>query len=870
MHSEKGIIIQKNKFLMKILYGILLYVCTLGNIISQTTFSYFLPQSVKYDSTIPTPKKIIGHEVGEWHITHDRLVQYMYALAQASNRITIQEQARTYENRPTLLLTITSLENHQKIGNIQATHLNFSNPIHSFILNTDTMPVVLWMGYSIHGNEASGSNAALLVAYHLAAAQDKNTTEWLKHTIVLLDPSFNPDGLNRFATWVNMHKSKNLVSDPYSREFNEVWPQGRTNHYWFDMNRDWLFAQLPESKGRIRSFQKWRPNVLTDHHEMGSEATFFFQPGIPSRRNPLTPDRNVALTKKIALFHSKALDKIGALYYTQESFDDFYYGKGSTYPDIQGAIGILFEQASARGHKRQTTHGILSFPFAIKNHFVTSLSTLEAAYTHRKELLEYQRTFYMKNIQNAKSDDLKAYIFSEEYDQVRLFHFMEILQIHKIRIYRSNEDIILKEKTYSKEHTYIVPLSQPQYRLIKTIFSTQITFNDSLFYDVSTWTLPLAFNMSYDEIRKKDFSKAFLGKEVKKLSFPSGKWIGGKSKIAYAFDWSPYFAPRSLYRLQAAGIRTKVNTKQMEIRIENISKNFNYGTISVPLGIQTTSREKIESILTEIMQKDGIDIYALKTGLSIKGVDLGSNALKNLKKPIVALFVGDGINAYEAGEVWHLLDQRYHMPISHIEIATFNEINPQKYNTLIMVQGQYGKIDSKKMKMWIQNGGTLILIKNAAKWASQRGIIDLKFKKSIPLDTTSVRSYSFLQNDIGKNYIGGAILEAKIDITHPLGYGYTSNKIALFRNSTLFVEKRKNPYASPVLYTENPLLSGYISNENKQLISETVSVAVNVLGKGKIISLIDNPNFRGFWYGTNKLFANAIFFGRIIDVTSAK
>src|SRR6185503_10904272 len=289
---------------------------------------------------------------------------------------------------------ITSQKNLAKLEQIRQQHVELTDPTKSGSLNLDNMPIVVWMGHSIHGNEQSGSNAALLGAYYLTAALGPQIDDLLEHVVILFDPSFNPDGMQRFSTWVNQHKSKNLVSDPNSREFSEVWPGGRFNHYWFDLNRDWLPAVHVESQNRLKWYHMWKPNILTDHHEQGSNATFFFQPGVPSRVNPLTPDKNQELTAKLGKFHAAFLDRIGSLYFTKENYDDFYYGKGSTYPDINGAIGILFEQASSRGHAQQTANGILRFPFTIRNQFVTALSTLEGAKALRKEFLSWQRDFY--------------------------------------------------------------------------------------------------------------------------------------------------------------------------------------------------------------------------------------------------------------------------------------------------------------------------------------------------------------------------------------------------------------------------------------------------------------------------------------------
>lgn len=336
--------------------------------------NYYLP-AIKYDAAIPTPEEFLGYQIGEWHISHDQQYSYLKKLAGLSPRIILKEHARSYEHRPLVHLIITSPANHSRLEEIKTRHLAISDPERSGEVDIADAPVVIYQGFSIHGNEPSGANAAPLVAYYLAAAQGPEIDRMLDEMIILLDPSFNPDGLNRFASWVNTHKNVNLATDPDDREYNEAWPRGRTNHYWFDLNRDWLPVQHPESKGRIEVFHDWKPNVLTDHHEMGSNSTFFFMPGEPTRVHPLTPKKNQELTSKIGSFHAAALDEIGSLYYSGEGYDDFYYGKGSTYPDINACIGILFEQGSARGHLQATDNGLLSFPFAIRNQVTAALST---------------------------------------------------------------------------------------------------------------------------------------------------------------------------------------------------------------------------------------------------------------------------------------------------------------------------------------------------------------------------------------------------------------------------------------------------------------------------------------------------------------
>ncbi|MEX2232271.1 MAG: M14 family metallopeptidase, partial [Cyclobacteriaceae bacterium] len=523
---------------------------------AQPDLSYYLPENVIYDSLIPTPASVIGHQVGEFHVTHDRLVHYMQILDKASDRITLEITGYTHEARPLLLLTITSPQNHRNIESIRTTHIQLADPGRSAGLNTSTMPAVFYLGCSIHGNEASGSNAGLLIAYHLAAAKGPEIESALQNTVILLDPSFNPDGLQRFSTWVNSRKSKMTSPDPNDMEHHEPWPGGRTNHYWFDLNRDWLVAQQPESQARIKKFHQWKPNVLTDHHEMGTNYTFFFQPGVPSRSHPITPAKNFELTKKMGEFHAKALDEIGSLYYTQEGYDDYYYGKGSTFPDAQGAIGILFEQASSRGHLQESDNGILTFPFTIRNQFTTALSSLKAVNAMREELLNYQRQFFRDAAAENSKDPVKAFIFGSSKDEARACHLAEIITRHEIVVYKPAARQAHSGKIFETESSFIVPLNQPQYKLLKGMFEKRTTFQDSLFYDISSWTLSLASGIEFEELR----SMPSLGEKILSVRMPAGKLIGSRSEYAYAFESYGYYAPRAIYRLLKAGVRVKVAT----------------------------------------------------------------------------------------------------------------------------------------------------------------------------------------------------------------------------------------------------------------------------------------------------------------------
>ena len=832
-------------------YLLLFFIGLYLNIFSQNSNVdlkyYFSNQESVFNESIPTPESVIGHQVGKWHVTHDKLIQYMEVLAKSSDRITIENRGFTYEDRPLILLTITSKENHQNINKIKKEHKEISDG--NKMDDYKDLPVIIYQGFSIHGNEASGSNASLLLAYYLAASKSDFVNDLLENSVILLDPSFNPDGLQRFAYWANTNRNMNLNPDPNDREYNEVWPGGRTNHYWFDMNRDWLPVQLPESRARIKSYNEWLPNILTDHHEMGTNATFFFQPGIPSRTHPLTPMLNQELTKRIADFHVKEFNAIGSLYYSEESFDDFYYGKGSTFPDINGGVGILFEQASSRGHIQESANGILTFPFTIKNQFTAAISTLKAGLNLREDLIEYQFNFYKDSREESSKLKNKGIIFGDSKDRSKTMYLAEILDRHEIEFYHINKDLKHKGKLYKKNNAFIIPRNQKKSKLINAMFESRTKFKDSLFYDVSAWTFPLAFNLDYD--MNIDMNNAGEVGDYKILN----QKIGGvtkKTNYAYLMEWHEYNTPNVLNDILSNNMIAKVALKKFKIE----GKTFDYGTILIP--VFNKEIENTYKFLDKIAKDNDITIHGVDTGMS-EGIDLGSNNFRRINKKKIALLVGDGISAYDAGEIWHLFDTRYNINVTKLDVRNLSSADISKYTTIIMPNSKGLNIkNSSKIKKWIEDGGTLVAYKNSIKWIEKNDLVKYNFKET---DRTAENiNFEEKRSYFGAQAIGGAIFNAKIDRTHPINFGFKNSSISLFRNSTIFIEADKDSYNNPIIYSDSPLLSGYISKENLDNLKSTVPLKIDKVNKGRIISITDNTNFRAFWYGTNKLLVNAIYF----------
>ncbi|MEQ3656018.1 MAG: M14 family zinc carboxypeptidase [Dokdonia sp.] len=812
----------------------------------KVTMDYYLPDNVTYNPDIPTPESVLGYVPGEWHVSHDKLSEYMRTLAAASDRITIENRGSTFEGRPILLLTITSPANHNRLDAIQQRHLDL---IEGKDVNISEMPIVVYQGLSIHGNEPSGANAGLVAAYYLAAAQGAQIDDMLSNTVILFDPSFNPDGLQRFAYWANTNKSININPDSQDREYSEVWPRGRTNHYWFDMNRDWLPVQLPESRARIETFHNWYPNILTDHHEMGSNSSFFFQPGIQSRTHPLTPVLNQELTKQIGNYHAKALDKIGSFYYTEESFDDFYYGKGSTFPDINGGIGILFEQGSSRGHAQNTDNGLLEFKFTIRNQFTAILSTLEAAQAMRNQLLSYQRDFFNNARKEGKSG---AYAFGSQKDAASAYHLAEVLKRHKIKVHEVASDFRESGNEFKKGHSYIVPKNQRQSRLIKAMFERRTTFTDSLFYDISAWSFPLAFGLDYTE----NAPLANAGDPIEKVGFLERPAVA-KSNYAYLMEWHEYYTPKALNKILNQGLRAKVGMKPFSLE----GNDYDYGTIMIPVQNQKLASDQLADFINEVAQQAHVTITPVSTGLT-EGIDLGSNQFRALEPAKVALIVGEGTNSYDAGEIWHLFDTRYDMKITKLDVKNLNRANLDRYTDIILPHSfgnAVNKSAAEKLKTWVRKGGTLIGYRNAAYWLERNKMLDIEFVKT----ENPAKNVSFEQRGDfnGAQVIGGAIFEAEQDRSHPVNFGYTDDRISLFRNTTIFIKPDSTSYKNPIQYTKSPLQAGYISKINLKAIPETRPFVHQSSGRGEVILFTDNTNFRAFWYGTNKLLMNAIFFG---------
>jgi hypothetical protein len=445
----------------------------------------------------------------------------------------------------------------------------------------------------------------------------------------------------------------------------------------------------------------------------------------------------------------------------------------------------------------------------------------------------------------------------------------EMFTFHDIRMYKLASDIRSGGKEFKAGSAYIIPANQPQFNLITAMFERRTSFEDSLFYDISAWTIPLGYGLPFAELNSGEYRANLLGDQVTSIEWTKGQVLG-RSDYAYVFEWDEYYAPRLLSSLMQKGVMARVATDKFRMPTTTGVRDFDYGTVMIPVSIQSVSSADLFSMMQEYSARDGVTVYGVNTGLVETGIDLGSPSFSVVTNPNTLMLVGSGVNSGSAGEIWHLLDQRFNMPLALVETSSFGRVDLNKYTVIVLAAGNYGSLGSngiERLQSWVRSGGTLIAIENAVTWAAANNLLSVTTKRREASDDRpkSLPDYAGMGAARAGGSIPGTIFEAEIDLTHPLGYGYNYRNFSIFKANNIILEPTGNEYASPIRYTSKPLQAGYASVQNQELLSGSPAVVVGAAGSGRVIGIIDDPNFRAFWQGTNKMFFNAMFFGRTIS-----
>ena len=598
---------------------------------------------------------------------------------------------------------------------------------------------------------------------------------------------------------------------------------------------------------------------------MGKDRTFFFQPGVVTRQNPLTDEENFRVTGLIAEFHARALDKLGTLYYTKEGFDDFYYGKGSTYPDAQGTIGILFEQASVRGHAQQTIYGVRTFPEAIRNQLAVSLSTVEAVHTRQSDI---------RNVRKSSEETAKQLIEADQYagvilstgDEYRRKEMTRILDLHQIEYAISQEAFSSQGKTYPTG-SIVIDYDQAQYRLAKSMFEARTEFVEDVFYDVSTWNMGFAMDFSLQELSQRQLRSITIKDSDGDTQAAK---VDLTNAIALGMDWKNMGTAKALSLLLQSGITTVAVTKPTTLVTDKGETELSLGSIIVPLPSDDKERTDAIQKVVSIANQAKVTLLPIETGLASSGVDMGSPSVLPVPQVRPLLIIGEGVRSYDAGEVWHFLDQRLSQPVTMVNQSQFKRTNLGSYTHLLITDGSYNfsKEDKANIERWVKSGGNIIATARAAKWLVEQSWMSSKPKSFDPAPDLKARYGDKSQIDT-LNVVGGSIAAANIDITHPLGFGIDDTDLSWYKRGTLAFTEPNEAFVAVARFQENSLRAGYMSDEVAAHLQGSPALLVQRLGQGRLIAFSDNPLFRGYWLGTMRLYANALYFAPLLNAPRA-
>ncbi|KAF1014123.1 MAG: hypothetical protein GAK31_03147 [Stenotrophomonas maltophilia] len=722
----------------------------------------------------------------------------------------------------------------------------------------------------MHGNETSSGEAAMLTAYYLVANRSAQTQQWLQQAVVLFDPAQNPDGRDRAANWHNAWASDPASADPADKEHVEPFPQGRTNHYFTDLNRDWLALTQQDTRPKIALFHQWHPNVQIDFHEMGKDSTYYFEPSPKSMESPLIPAASYAFNRTLARYHAQALDALGSLYYTGENFDNFSPVYGSTYPDFHGAVGVTFEQASSRGRVQESANGLLTFIFTIRNHVATGLGTVRGAVAERSGLFELQKSFFQSALKQAAQQPVKSFVFGDVHDPALTRRLLELLLLHHIEVRTLERAVSVDGRRFEAGSAYVVPVQQPQFRLVHSIFAETPPNKGDVFYGSTSYAIAPAYGVAFAGSR----SRIDGGAVVATLPQAQGGVIGGPAGFAYVIDWRDYNAGRVLAAMQDKGLLTRAAFQPFSAATAQGDVDFAAGSIVVPVSGQPLKGEALQAVVDSAARAAGVQVHALTIWRSRSGIDLGSDGVKALRRPVVALVMGEGVSATDIGSAWFLLDQQLRLPASKLDPAQLGKVPLDRYTSIVLSGGTYSSVDATAvaaLKRWIQAGGSLVTYGTAAKWAIEQKLADgEQLGKEEEGSGAAWRAFGDQRDIAAIERVSGNILSADVDTSHPLAFGVPRAQLAINKENTVVLQASSNPY-STVLRIDSPVrVNGYLSERNRSRVAGSAWLLVSAQGQGNVVLFADDPAHRKYWHGTERLLINAIFFGNLVNPAKAR
>jgi hypothetical protein len=804
-----------------------------------TTFAFFISATAQLKS----PSEFLGYELGTQFTRHHEVVDYYEYLAkEAPDRVKLTVYGKTNERRPLLLAYVSSAENISNLESIRQEHLKDTEA------GGDTSKAIVWLSYNVHGNESVSTEASMKTIYELLTSK----SQYLENTVVIMDPCINPDGRDRYSNWYNQYKNTPYQVDYNSKEHHEGWWNGRSNHYMFDLNRDWAWLTQVESQQRLKVYNEWLPHVHVDFHEQGMNNPYYFAPAAEPYHEVITDfqrDFQVTLGKN----HAKYFDANGWFYFTKEVFDLFYPSYGDTYPTYNGAIGMTYEQGgSGQGGLGVITAigDTLTLKDRIEHHFTTGMSTVEVSSQNAERLNAEFKKFY--DNQNFK---YKSYVLNGDKDKIDALK--SLLDKHKIN-YGSPSNGTVKGFDYTTggsgsmtttNNSLVVSTNQTKGTLVKVLFEPNAKLSDSLTYDITAWSLPYAYGL--DAIASTSLVSANGAAEQISSSDIS------PDSYAYITDWNSLKDAKFLADLLKAGIRVRKADHPFSIE----GQSFERGSLIITKGDNQHKNDFVE-VLTTASQKYDKDITSSMTGFVDSGKDFGSSSIKMITEPKIAVLSGGPTSTLRFGEIWHFFEQQLYYPLTVIDDEYADQVDLDEYNILILPGGRYGnhfnEKQLQKLQQWVRKGGKIIAMGGAIEALEGEngfGIAKKKMENDSAANIPSPHKNS--ERERIKDAITGAIFKTKVDNTHPLAYGYGKDYFTLklgnasysYMNSgnAVYLEENTKPF------------SGFAGSEAQKKVKESLVFGVENFGNGQVVYMVDNPLFRGFWENGKLFFANALF-----------
>ncbi len=822
-------------------------------------FTFLITYTVKAQT--PTPETFLGYKIGTKFTRHHQIVDYFKTVAAANlQAMKLEQYGTTNEGRELYLAFVSSKENMKHLDQIKMNNRTYASLTKGRVAPLlPNPPAIVWLSYNVHGNEPASSEAAMLTLYELVNDARQDIKEWLQHTVVIIDPCLNPDGRDRYVNWYNTTVGKNGNADAQAREHFEPYPQGRTNHYNFDLNRDWAWQTQAESKFRIKKYLEWMPQVHVDFHEQGYNEPYYFAPAAEPFHEIITPwQRN--FQTQIGKNHSKYFDANGWLYFTKQIFDLFYPSYGDTYPSYNGSIGMTYEQGGIRaGIAVKINSGdTLTLLDRITHHFTTSLSTIEVSSKNAKQLVDEFTKYFSDNAINGKNGNYKTYILTSD-DANKINAVKDLLDANGI-VYGQNNRKMLgynyqtnkTEDVVYKNYSIAVSACQARGAMATVLLEPKSKLVDSATYDITAWSLPYVYGVDGYAIKeKRDIDEMKTTPKVTAVTADYGVVI-------------PYTSLNSS-KLLAHLLKNNIKVRYASKPFTTNGFNYLQGTLIVLKNGNTNINWN--KIVNDAATKYNVQPVVVASGFVEKGSDFGSADVRLINAPKVALFSGEQTSATDAGENWCFFDNELEYPVSLINAADIGRLDLKKYDVIIMPEGNYRSLNDKsnidKLKGFVKDGGRLIAIQGAVNLLAQNGDFGIKNKaekedeKGADSNYTSLKKYGNREREDLPNNIPGAIYKVELDNTHPLAYGYSNTYYTLKQDANIY-EFMKDGWNVGVLKKDN-YVAGFSGFKVKNKLKDGTLFGVYEMGNGSVVFLADNPLFRLFWQNGKMLFSNAVF-----------